>query len=177
MTTNSKKYTFFNNADYDDEYDYDDDYETELNSCLVLCIEEHDNTNVNSDNTINDNNSIDTRIFISYNEASNMYIINGKRLDLTKNSKTAFFQPFMFCADSSNDVLDFLSLTLDIKSQFSYTLFNYNNLSYDKADITYSFMEDNIDRRYEIAAYDGVGYSRKKFRQLVRMTKVMYNKL
>jgi hypothetical protein len=95
MTTNTKKYTFFNN----DDSDYDD--ETELNSCLVLCIEEHDNTNtnVNSDDTINDNNSIDTRIFISYNEASNMYVINGKRLDLAKNSKTAFFQPFMFCAE------------------------------------------------------------------------------
>jgi|LauGreDrversion4_2_1035121.scaffolds.fasta_scaffold51078_2 hypothetical protein len=155
MTTIAERHTFV----YDDE-------ETELNSCLVLCIEEHD-----------DDGSIDTRIFVSYNEADKMYIINGKRLDLIKNGKTAFFQPFMFSAESSNDLLDFLSLTLDIKRPFSYTLFNYNNLSYNKTDITYSFMEDNIDRRYEIAAYDGVGYSRKRFRQLVRMTKLMYNKV
>jgi hypothetical protein len=113
---------------------------------------------------------------VSYNEAEEMYIINGKRLDIAKNVKTDFFQPFMFCAESSNDVLDFLSLILDIKRTFSYTLFNYNNLSYDKNDITYSFMEDNIDRRYEIAAYDHVTYSRKIFRQLVRVTKLMYNK-
>lgn len=150
---------------------YDDDNnneETELNSCLVICIDEYD-----------DDGTIDTRVFVSYNDAEQMYIINGKRLDIAKNDKndkTDFFQPFMFCAESSNDVLDFLSLILDIKRTFSYTLFNYNNLSYDKNDITYSFMDENIDRRYEIAAYDHVTYSRKIFRQLVRVTKLMYNK-
>ena len=156
-----------------EKYDDDDNNneETELNSCLVICIDEYD-----------DDGTIDTRVFVSYNEAEEMYIINGKRLDIAKNDKnnknvkTVFFQPFMFCAESSNDVLDFLSLILDIKRTFSYTLFNYNNLSYDKNDITYSFMEDNIDRRYEIAAYDHVTYSRKIFRQLVRVTKLMYNK-
>ena len=165
MTTNTKKETFFN-INYGD--DSDSDEETELNSCLVICIDEYD-----------DDRTIDTRVFVSYNEAEEMYIINGKRLDIAKNDKnvkTVFFQPFMFCADSSNDVLDFLSLILDIKRTFSYTLFNYNNLSYDKNDITYSFMEENIDRRYEIAAYDHVTYSRKIFRQLVRVTKLMYNK-
>ena len=80
----------------------------------------------------------------------------------------------MFCAQKSNDVIDFISLTLNTKSNFSYTLFNYNNLSYDIKDITYEFMEDNIDRRYEIAAYDNVLYSKKKFRQLVRLTKNLY---
>jgi hypothetical protein len=135
---------------------------------LVICIDEYD-----------DDGTIDTRVFVSYNDAEQMYIINGKRLDIAKNDKndkTGFFQPFMFCAESSNDVLDFLSLILDIKRTFSYTLFNYNNLSYDKNDITYSFMDENIDRRYEIAAYDHVTYSRKIFRQLVRVTKLMYNK-
>jgi hypothetical protein len=154
-----------------EKYDDDDDNnneETELNSCLVICIDEYD-----------DDGTIDTRVFVSYNDAEQMYIINGKRLDIAKNDKndkTGFFQPFMFCAESSNDVLDFLSLILDIKRTFSYTLFNYNNLSYDKNDITYSFMDENIDRRYEIAAYDHVTYSRKIFRQLVRVTKLMYNK-
>jgi hypothetical protein len=162
MTTNTKKETFFN-INYGD--DSDSDEETELNSCLVICIDEYD-----------DDGTIDTRVFVSYNEADKMYIINGKRIDIAKNIKTDFFQPFMFCAESSNDVLDFLSLILDIKRTFSYTLFNYNNLSYDKNDITYSFMEENIDRRYEIAAYDHVTYSRKIFRQLVRVTKLMYNK-
>jgi hypothetical protein len=133
--------------------------ETEHNSCLVLCIDEYDN------------NDIDTRIFISYNEEIESYVINGKRNDL---SKDPYFQPFMFCAQKSNDVIDFISLTLNTKSNFSYTLFNYNNLSYDIKDITYEFMEDNIDRRYEIAAYDNVLYSKKKFRQLVRLTKNLY---
>lgn len=133
--------------------------ETEHNSCLVLCIEEYDNK------------SIDTRIFISYNDETKSYIINGKRLDLTEEP---YFQPFMFCAKKSSDVLDFLCLSLNTKSTFNYTLFNYNNLSYDINEITYDFMESNIDRRYEIAAYDSVSFSKKNFRQLVRLTKNLY---
>lgn len=133
--------------------------ETEHNSCLVLCIEEYDNK------------SIDTRIFVSYNDETKSYIINGKRLDLTEEP---YFQPFMFCAKKSSDVLDFLCLSLNTKSTFNYTLFNYNNLSYDINEITYDFMESNIDRRYEIAAYDSVSFSKKNFRQLVRLTKNLY---
>jgi len=80
----------------------------------------------------------------------------------------------MFCAKKSSDVLDFLCLSLNTKSTFNYTLFNYNNLSYDINEITYDFMESNIDRRYEIAAYDSVSFSKKNFRQLVRLTKNLY---
>jgi len=143
--------------------------ESEQDSCLVLCIEEVDN--------LSDLSNIDTRIFISYNDETNMYVVNGKRDDILgkKGKNKSNFQPFMFCAESSNDVVDFLSLTLDTKGSFSYTLFNYNNLSYDLAENTYDFMHENMDRRYEIAAYDGVEYNRKRFRQLIKLVKNMYN--
>jgi hypothetical protein len=48
-------------------------------------------------------------------------------------------------------------------------------LSYDMSENTYEFMHQNMDNRYQIAAYDGVEYERKRFRQLIRMTKTMYN--
>ena len=35
-------------------------------------------------------------------------------------------------------------------------------------------MDDNIDRRYENAAYDHVSYNKRIFRQLVRLTKNLY---
>lgn len=148
--------TDFYANDYDDSF-YDE--ETEHNSCLVICIEEFDSK------------SIDTRIFISYNDETDSYVINGKRLDLVKSP---YFQPFMFCAKKSSDILDFLTLTLNTKSIFNYTLFNYNNLSYNIEEITYDFMEKNMDRRYEIAAYENVSYSKKAFRSLVRLTKNLY---
>jgi hypothetical protein len=146
--------------------------ESEQDSCLVLCIEE-----IDENNKMCEISKIDTRIFVSYNEVANMYVVNGKRDNiLSKNNKNKInFQPFMFCAESSNNVVDFLSLTLDTQSSFSYTLFNYNNLSYDFSENTYDFMHQNMDRRYEIAAYDGVKYNRKRFRQLIRLTKNMYN--
>ena len=143
--------------------------ESEQDSCLVLCIEEFDE--------MCEKSSIDTRVFISYNEVTKMYVINGKRDDILskKGRNKTNFQPFMFCAESSNDVVNFLSLSLDTKSKFSYTLFNYNNLSYDISENTYAFMNENMDRRYEIAAYDGIEYNRKRFRQLIKLTKNIYN--
>lgn len=143
--------------------------ESEQDSCLVVCIEERD--------ILDDYDTIDTRVFISYNEVSNVYVINGKRDDIfsKKGKNKSNFQPFMFCANSSADVADFLALTLNTKGKFSYTLFNYNNLSYDMSENTYEFMHQNMDNRYQIAAYDGVEYERKRFRQLIRMTKTMYN--
>ena len=143
--------------------------ESEQDSCLVLCIEEFDN--------VSDFSEIDTRVFVSYNEVTNLYVVNGKRADVfsKKGRNKTNFQPYMFCADSSNDVLDFLTLTLNRNGKFSYILFNYNNLSYDLAEMNYEFMEQNMDRNYEIAAYDNIDYNRKKFRQLIKLTKNMYN--
>jgi hypothetical protein len=143
--------------------------ETETDSCLVLCIEERD--------VLDDYDTIDTRVFITYNEVSNVYVINGKRDDILskKGRNKTNFQPFMFCANSSISVTDFLALTLNTKGKFSYTLFNYNNLSYDMSENTYEFMHQNMDVRYQIAAYDNIEYNRKHFRQLVKLVKNMYN--
>jgi hypothetical protein len=143
--------------------------ESEQDSCLVLCIEERDDPEVFE--------SIDTRVFVSYNEITKMYVVNGKRLDVfsKRGRNRTNFKPFMFCADTSNDVSEFLGLTLNTKEQFSYTFYNYNNLSYDSSENTYSFMEENMDKRYLIAAYDNVEYNKRKFRKLVNMTKKMYN--
>ena len=133
--------------------------ETEHNSCFVVCIEEYDDI------------SIDTRIFISYNVDDDIYVVNGKRNDLVKEP---YFQPFMFTFEKSNDVMDFLDIIFNTNRKFSYTLFNYNNLSYNIDDITYDFMEKNMDRRYEISAFDNAKYSRHLFRKLVQMTKSAY---
>ena len=162
MTTETLDTNFYQDAIYLNE-------ESEQDSCLVLCIEELDN--------LSDISKIDTRVFVSYNDVANMYVVNGKRDDIIgkRGKNKTYFQPFMFCAESSSDVVDFLSLTLDTKGIFSYTLFNYNNLSYDMSENTYDFMHENMDRRYEIAAYDGVEYNRKRFRQLIKLTKNMYN--
>ena len=142
----------------------DDDFynmETEHNSCLVICIEEHDDI------------SVDTCVFISYNFDKDVYVLNGKRNELS-DSNNPFFQPFMFVFEKSNDLMDFLDSIFNTKRMFSYTMFNYNNLSYDISDINYNFMKENMDRRYEISAFDNVKYSRHLFRKLVQMTKSAY---
>lgn len=143
--------------------------EQEIDSCMVICFEERDD----------DNNfeSIDTRLFVTYDSVSEGYILNGKRVDVLskKGRNKTNFQPFMFCAKDSSDVADFILLTFSNNSKMSYTLFNYNNLPEDACDMTYDFMVKNMDKKYEIAAFDNVLIRRALVKRLVRMSRVMYN--
>jgi hypothetical protein len=54
-------------------------------------------------------------------------------------------------------------------------MYNYNNLPEDACDLTYEFMEGNMDRKYEIAAFDNVSVRKQMIKRLVRLTKNMYN--
>jgi hypothetical protein len=143
--------------------------EQEIDSCPVICFEERDD----DDNF----DSIDTRLFVTYDSVSQAYILNGKRIDVVskRGRNKTNFQPFMFCAKDSSDIADFILLTFSKNSKMSYTLFNYNNLPEDACDMTYDFMEKNMDKKYEIAAFDNVLIRRAMIKRVVRMSRVMYN--
>jgi hypothetical protein len=143
--------------------------EKEYESCLVLCIEEHDDSS-NYD-------SVDTRLFITYDATANNYIISGKRVDLFSEDdvKKTNFKPFMFYATDSNAIADFIMLSFSREHKMSYIMYNYNNLPEDASDMTYDFMETNMDRKYEIAAFDNISIKRPLIKSLIRMTKNMFN--
>ncbi len=143
--------------------------EKEYESCLVLCIEEHDDPS-NYD-------SVDTRLFITWDATANNYIISGKRVDLFSEddvNKTTF-KPFMFYATDSNVMADFIMLTFSRDHTMSYIMYNYNNLPEDASDMTYEFMETNMDRKYEIAAFDNISIKKPLIKSLIRLTKNMFN--
>jgi hypothetical protein len=143
--------------------------EREIDSCLVLCFEERDDPD--------DFDSIDTRIFVTYDFGTKAYIVNGKRIDIISEDGEIKqeFQPFMFCVNESSDVADFIVLTFSKNNKMSYTMYNYNNLPEDACDMTYEFMENNMDRKYEISAFDHIAIKRSLIKSLVRMTRQMYN--
>jgi len=141
----------------------------EIDSCLVACFEEHDN--------VDDFDSVDTRIFVTYDHDAKSYIINGKRVDIfsKKGRNKTNFQPFVFCTEESNEVADFILLSFCRTNNMSYILYNYNNLPEDACDMSYDFMENNMDRRYEITAFDNIVARKTLIKRLVKMTRYMYN--
>ena len=143
--------------------------EKEIDSCLVVCFEEHENDD--------GEDKIDTRLFVTYDHATESYVVNGKRQDIfsKKGRNKTNLKPFVFCAEESSDIADFILLAFSKNNSLSYIMYNYNNLPDDACELTYEFMESNMDRRYEIAAFDNVDIRRTHIRRLVRLTKNMYN--
>ena len=143
--------------------------EKEIDSCLVVCFEEHEDNN--------GTDLVDTRLFVTYDHSSKAYIVNGKRQDIfsKKGRNKTQLKPFVFCAQESNDIVDFIILAFSRSNSLSYIMYNYNNLPDDACDMTYEFMESNMDRRYEIAAFDNVDIKRNHIKKLIRLTKNMYN--
>jgi hypothetical protein len=134
---------------------------SQTDSYLTLCIEERDG---------NDYNKIVHRIFLSYDVEQESYVIYGRPQRIAIDS-----EPYFFRCDKSSDMYKFVKFLLGKKTQCSYTLYNYNNMPFDLEGVDYFFMEENMDIRYELAAYDNVRLTKVDFRKILRMLKNVYN--
>lgn len=140
------------------------DSELQMDTRLILCIAEHDNKM--------DPNSVDNRLFIGWSVQDNDYFVRGKREDIGLNE----FVPYAFRCEHTDDLYDFIEFVVGPKSRASIELYNYNNTeSMDTDEITYEFLEENMDRNYEIAAYDDVKLKRRQITTYLRMLKNSYN--
>jgi hypothetical protein len=141
------------------------DSEVQMDSSLILCIEEHDNEqNVDS---------VDNRIFIGYDIRDNDYYVRGKRQDTQKSN----YVPYAFHCDLESELYDFIEFVVGgIRDNISIVLYNFNNISNESTDdLTYEFFEEQMDRDYEIAAYDRVELNRDVMIKNLKMLKNMYN--
>lgn len=134
---------------------------SQTDSYLTLCIEERDE---------NDYNKIVHRIFLSYDIEQESYVIYGRPQRIAIDS-----EPYFFRSDKSSDMYKFVKFLIGKKAQCSYTLYNYNNMPFDLEGVDYFFMEENMDIRYELAAYDNVKLVKVDFRKNLRMLKNVYN--
>jgi hypothetical protein len=134
---------------------------SQTDSYLTLCIEERD---------ANDYNKIVHRIFLSYDVEQESYVVYGR------SHRTAIdSEPYFFRANKSVDMYKFVKFVIGKKTRCSYTLYNYNNMPFDLEGVDYFFMEENMDIRYELAAYDNVILTKVDFRKNLRMLKNVYN--
>jgi hypothetical protein len=139
------------------------DSELQMNSQLILCIEENEDKN--------DKIITDTRMFIGWDNDHKNYFVRGKRED----TKTSSCVPYGFKCDSKESLNDFVKFILG-DSNINIILYNFNNINeMDYTDLTYEFFENNMDRNYEITGYDNVKLRHKQFQTLLLLLKNMYN--
>jgi hypothetical protein len=147
------------------EYNYTDSH-LQNNSTLVLCLEERDNKK--------SYDIIDNRIFIFWEQNSKQYYLFGRR------QTNGFFSgvPYAFTFFTSRDVCEFINTTFENRT-CSMSYYNFNNLySLDYGilkPINYEFFENNMDRNYEVIAYDGITIDYKTIQTKIRLLKNTYS--
>ena len=130
-------------------------------SYLTLCIEERDDKNYAT---------IVNRLFLAYDVEQESYVVYGKSERTGIDNEQYFFR-----SDKSSDMYKFVKFIISKESYSSYTLYNYNNMPFDLEGVDYYFMEENMDIRYELAAYDSVRLTKREFRKNLHMLKNVYN--
>jgi hypothetical protein len=140
---------------------YYNDSNLQMNSQLILCIKEYDNTK--------DKSSVDTIMFIGWSYTDNLYYIRGKRQDISDKN----FVPYAFKCENEIDLYNFIEFVVGSNNTSSIILYNFNNISEMECnDITYEFLEENMDINYEIAGYDKVNVARL---EIVKCLKILKN--
>ncbi len=134
------------------------------NSIMVLCIEERD--------TPKEYSKIDSRLFIFWNLEENTYTLYGRR----QEDKNYSGVPYCFNFENSKDVLDFVRLVIQNRL-CSLTYYNYNNIytTDDTKKLNYEFFEDNMDRNYEIIAYDRIKINYSILKRDIRLLRSSSN--
>lgn len=112
---------------------------------------------------------IENSIFVGYHHKTREFFLCGKCGQV--EGKTDFV-PFFLCG-KYHSVISFLELIIH-DDVCNITLYNYDNIP-DFEDISYQFLIDNIDKKYEILGYDDVNIDSYIFKNTIRTCKDMYS--
>lgn len=148
-----------------------------ITDCLVLCIDDF----------------VSVKIFVIYDINEKKFIIRGKNYDSDdsdgdtdgdSNSGSGSFnnesdnnclnKPFSFQCKLKKQLLPFLNYLISVNSS-KFTLYNYDNLPMKSNEISYEFLEDNQDERYEIVSYKEDNFDKNMCLNLLNIMKNIYN--
>ena len=133
---------------------------SENTDCLVLKIEEHDI----------DTKELDTTLYILYDKNESHFVIRGKRFSKVMDSCT-----YSFNCEFAKELADFISFVMCKKNQWSYSLYNYDNLPQTSDEISYDFLKNHDSRVYELSGYDRQKFKRKELLKRLRMLRNVFN--
>lgn len=129
--------------------------------CLVLKIEEHEK------NT----QKLDTTLYIFYDKKYHNYVIRGRRR-LSPNHKSC---EYSFVCEDVYELEQFVTFVISKKNNWTYVLYNYDNLPIDSDEISYEFLSNYDDSDYELAAYDNEKYNRMRLLNNLKMLRNVFN--
>jgi len=140
------------------------DSELQMDSRMILCIEEHDITSTPS--------NLDTKLFIGWNSNEHEFFVRGKRRD----SGDTTYVPYAFHSVIMTCIVDFIEFIIDDGADVSVILYNYNNIDFENYDdMTYEYFEEQQDKNYEITGYNNHKLNRELLKKMLGMIKNMYN--
>jgi hypothetical protein len=128
--------------------------------CLVLKIEEH----------YVDTKNLDTILYVLYDKNEHHFVVSGKRASDKIDSCT-----FTFQCEFAHELADFISFVVCQKNQWTYVLYNYDNLPATSDEITFDFLKRNDSNVYELAGYVRQEYDRDILLSHLRMLRNVFN--
>lgn len=173
-----------------EEYFYNDS-ELQMDTTFILCIEElitHDSysSSTSSSSSLSSSlsssqellDSIDTRLFIGWDERTNDFFIRGRRQDVSTESKWSKldigYVPYAFHCKTINDLYSFIKFTMSKKGNV--ILYNFNNINLVSTDkLTYEFFESRMDTNYEISGYNNIILKRSRIVNYLKILQNTYN--
>jgi len=131
-----------------------------LTDCLALKIQEYDI----------DDNILDTTLYIIYDKKEHHYVLRGKRNDINMKS-----EPFSFNCEFAHELFDFITFIICKKNNWSFILYNYDNLPATSDEITYDFMNVNESYVYELGGYEKQKYNKTGLLKYLRILRNVFN--
>lgn len=112
----------------------------------------------------------DTTLYVLYDINTSAYVIRGKRNDVQIESCSYSFE-----CNSSKNLVNFLEFLFDRSNKFSYILYNYDNLPEDSNEITFDFLKEYDNVKYELSGYDNQKYNKKMLLKIFRILRNIFN--
>ena len=132
-----------------------------VTDCLVLKLEEIDNTK----------KEIDTTVYILYDTKKLKYIIRGQRKPTLKYNSTTY----SFECNYKNDLINFLQYIICKFNNVNETLFNYKNFPNNSNNITFEYLKEYENKNNEISGYDNEKVLTKRLMKNLRMLENINN--
>jgi hypothetical protein len=127
--------------------------------CLVFKLEEFDC----------DNLMPDTTLFFIYDNNNEEFIIRGRR--------ASSLHPYSFICKKEYDVVSFIEFVIGEKNLLSYTLYSFDGLPINQADITIEYLENITECKTndEVSGYDNKRFNAKQLSGILKMMQNVFN--
>ena len=122
-----------------------------------------------------DNEQDECCIFVIYDQSEMKYVIRGKCANKMGMINSI---PFSFKANSRKSARRFIQTVINVKSNtIGYDVYNYDNLPKFSNEITYDFLDENVDDLYLLSAYDKANVRSLTLNHMLYVIKHTYNEL